>query len=74
MTANYKSKKCEELVNKIKECRANNNIEGMSVHANELKMLAEDIQDTYSMTAALFYMSMVHFIKGEHDKTLSLNM
>lgn len=43
MTANYKSKKCEELVNKIKECRANNNIEGMSVHANELKMLAEDI-------------------------------
>lgn len=55
MTANYKSKKCEELVNKIKECRANNNIEGMSVHANELKMLAEDIQDTYSMTSLHYF-------------------
>lgn len=74
MKVNYKSKKCEELVNQILACRNHNDVLGMQSFAVELMNLAEDIQDTYAKSAALFYMSMAAFIQGKYEHTISLCM
>lgn len=74
MKANYKSKKCEELVNQIIVCRSHNDVVGMQSFSAELLSLAQDIQDTYSKAAAQFYMAMAAFIQGKYETTINLCM
>lgn len=74
MKTNYKSKKCEELINQIQECRNLNDVVGMQSFSAELIKLAEDIQDTNAKVAALFHMSMAAFIQGNYERTISLCM
>lgn len=74
MKANYKSKKCEELLNQILDCRSRNDVVGMQSFSDELMKLAEEIQDNNAKIAALFYMSMTAFIQGNYENTISLSM